>query len=673
MKPRLIHSLLSAAVFLGSAPSLPAAGLPADWQSVQTFEMPVAGLARISVPIQTLDQARPSLQDLRLYDDSGREVPFLLERPRPAAKITRTAKSFQAVLSANQTTLLLETGMDQPIEAISLESPGSAFIKAVHLHGSNDQKNWELLVQGRPVFRQHWGAGQLRIPLPQAGRWRWVRVTVDDRRSPPIPFSGAQVHAAVAESAPVEQGEVVIKDRYENPGQTRLTIDLGFANADVSRLIVETPDALFMRSVTLAVPMVTEYSVREQPIASGTVYRVRVEDQPVSEQLDIHVENQAAARELVLLVNNQDSPPLTISRVKLERSPVYLVFYSQQPGNFHLLSGNDRAQAPKYDLAALAASLRGSPVRKVNFTPLSRNPGYSTPEVLPGIGLDGSKLDPKAWSFRKSLKAVETGVQQLELDLDVISQAARDFSDLRLLREETQVPYILEHTSISRAISPGFTLTNDTRQPGLSRWIIKLPKPGLPLSQLRVSVSSSLFRRDMTLSEMSSDQRGTEYQRHLGSAVWTRTPESNPGEFLLHLQSNPSTDTLILETQNGDNSPIQIAAVKAFYPATRILFKAKADEALMLYYGNLEAGRPNYDISLVAGQLLSARKSAPSAGAEERLRSSPWSSERSGKGGIIFWSILALVIVVLLVIISRLLPKPAPRPEHPEPRRNLVL
>lgn len=658
MKPRLIHSLLFIAAVFGSGLRLSAAALPAEWESVQSFDMPVAGLAKISIPVHTLDQARPSLQDLRLYDDSGREVPFLIERPRPAAKVTQPVKSFQAVLSGNQTTLLLETGMSQPIEAISLESPGSAFIKAVHLHGSNDQKSWELLVQGRPVFRQNWGAGQLRIPLPQAAKWRWLRVTVDDRRSPPIPFSGAQVHAAVAEPAPVEQGDVVIKDRYENPGQTRLTLDLGFANADISRLFVETSDALFMRSVTLAVPMVSENSVREQPIASGTVYRVRVEDQPVSEQLEIPTETQAASRELVLLINNQDSPPLNITRVRLERRPVYLVFYSQQPGRFHLLSGNSRAQAPKYDLAGLASNLRGSPLHQVSFAPLSRNPGYSAPEVLPGIGLDGSKLDPAAWSFRKAVKAVEPGVQQLELDLDVLSHAAGGFADLRLLRQETQVPYILEHTSISRAIPAEITMTNDTKQPGLSRWIVKLPKPGLPISQLRATVPTALFRREMALSEIASGQRGEEYRRHLGSAVWTRTPESGPGEFVLQLQSAPTTDTLILETQNGDNPPVQLTEVKAYYPATRILFKAKSDDTLMLYYGNPEAGHPSYDISLVAAQFLSARKKAPSAGAEERLKSAPWTSGQSGKGGIIFWSILALVIVVLLVIISRLLPKP---------------
>ncbi len=660
MKPCLRHSLLIVAFLLTLVPGLQAAALPSDWPWVQSFELSNTGLSRITVPVQTLDQARPSFQDLRLYDDNGREIPFVFERPRPAPKITRPARTFQATLSANQTTLLLEPGLSQPIEAITLESPASDFIKAVNLHASNDQKAWQPLVQGAPVFRQRWGPGQLRIPLPQPGQWRWVRVTVDDRRSPPIPFSGALVHAAVADPAPVEQSDAVIKDRYENPGQTRLTLDLGFGNADISSVTLDTPDPLFMRSVTIAVPKVTENSVHEQPIGHGTVYRVQVEEQPVSEQLHIAVENQASAREIVLLINNQDSPPLTISKARVERRPVYLVFYAQQPGRFHLLSGNTRVDAPKYDLAALSGSLRGSALRQVQFPPLTRNPGYTAPEVLPGISLEGAKLDIKAWGFRKRVKPAEQGVQQLELDLDIISNAARGFSDLRLLRAETQVPYILEHTSINRTLTPELTLTNDARQPGLSRWIIKLPKPGLPIGQLRVSVSSALFRREMTISELVSDSHGEQYRRHLGSTVWTRTPESAGSEFTMPLQSAPTTDTLILETHNGDNPPIQLGQLKAFYPATRILFKAQTDEPLMLYYGNTQTGPPSYDLSLVAGQLLAARKVIVSAGNEERLKGAPWTSEHSGKGGIIFWSILGLVIVVLLVIISRLLPKTPP-------------
>ena len=72
----------------------------------------------------------------------------------------------------------------------------------------------------------------------------------------------------------------------------------------------------------------------------------------------------------------------------------------------------------------------------------------------------------------------------------------------------------------------------------------------------------------------------------LGGGSWTQTPERKSKEFSLTLDSAPQSDTLFLETANGDNPPIALENFAAFYPATRILFKAKADDELFLYYGN---------------------------------------------------------------------------------------
>ena len=100
----------------------------------------------------------------------------------------------------------------------------------------------------------------------------------------------------------------------------------------------------------------------------------------------------------------------------------------------------------------------------------------------------------------------------------------------------------------------------------------------------------------------------------LGGGSWTQTPERKSKEFSLTLDSAPQSDTLFLETENGDNPPIELEKFTAFYPATRMLFKAKADDRLFLYYGNPRASPPSYDLSLVAGELLAADKNAAALG-----------------------------------------------------------
>ena len=62
--------------------------------------------------------------------------------------------------------------------------------------------------------------------------------------------------------------------------------------------------------------------------------------------------------------------------------------------------------------------------------------------------------------------------------------------------------------------------------------------------------------------------------------------------------------------------------------------------------------------------MLAAEKAVASLGPEERVGKGAWPERLvpAGKGTVIFWAMLAIVVAVLLLIISRLLPKSQPPP-----------
>jgi hypothetical protein len=646
-------------IFL-AALSLNAAGLPAEWQHEQPFNVPAPGLIKLNLPVETLDAARPALEDLRLYDDAGNEVPYLIERPVPVVKVVQNVKSFHVSLTPSNTVIVLETGLTQPLDDVALETPAESFLKPVRVEGSADHKRWQTLDQGQPIFRQSNGANRLHVSFP-ASMWPWLRLMVDDQRSQPIPFTGARIRVAVSEPAPTEWMPVMIAERHENPGETRLALNLGAANLSIAAVQIETTEPLFTRHVTLAVPQVSEDAVREQTVGQGVIYRVAIEGQPAAESPSVPLESLVRSRELLLFIRNQDSPPLSITAVRVERRPVYLVFLARQAGAYHLLAGNDQCAAPRYDLAALGMNLKSVAVAPVKLSPPADNPNYRAPEVLPGIEGTGTALDVTAWKFRKPVKTTRAGAQQLELDLDVLAHALPDFQDLRLLHGSNQVPYVLERTSISRSLAPAVTATNDAKDPKLSRWIIKLPQSRLPVTRLSCATRTPLFQREVTLYEEVTGERGEKYRHNLGGASWIQKPDRKSKEFFLTFDGPVQGNTLFLETHNGDNPPVELEKFQIFYPAIRVLFKAKSGDALFLYYGNPRVASPRYDLSLVAGQLLAADKTIASAAAEQQLRKSSWREhEIPGQGGVVFWGILALVVVVLLIIISRLLPKSPP-------------
>lgn len=452
---------------------------------------------------------------------------------------------------------------------------------------------------------------------------------------------------------------VKISGRDENPGETRLALHLGAANLDVAALEIRTTEPLFMRQVACAVPHMAEGSIQEQTIGQGVIYRVAVEGQAASENLAVPLGNKIGSRELFLLLKNGDSPPLPVSEVRAGRRPACLVFLARPPGTFHLLTGNRHCEAPRYDLAALNMNLRAVAVSPVLIPPPSNNPSFQAPEALPGVELAGAALDVSEWQFRKRVKISAAGAQEAELDLGVLAHAQPGLADLRVLQGSNQVPCLIERTSISRWLAPAVAATNEAKDPKLSRWILRLPRAGLPLTRLTCVAQTPLFERSLSLDEELADERGGAYRHVLGGASWKQTPERKSKDFALVLDSAPQSDRLFLATENGDNPPIELETFQMFYPATRLLFKARAGDELFLYYGNPRVAPPRYDLSLVADQLLAAEKNAASLSAEEQLKESAWRENlMPGRGGLLFWGILAAVVVVLLLLIARLLPKP---------------
>jgi hypothetical protein len=173
-----------------------------------------------------------------------------------------------------------------------------------------------------------------------------------------------------------------------------------------------------------------------------------------------------------------------------------------------------------------------------------------------------------------------------------------------------------------------------------------------------------LFDRVFLLYENLTDNRGAANRLDICSDRWIHKPDQAARGFEVAFRRPMESDTFILQTDNGDNPPVELENFEVTYPVTRVLFKAKAGAPIFLYYGNPRVAAPSYDLSLVADQLLAAEKSTATLAAQEQLKPSSWSNRpMPGSGGLVFWGILAVVVVVLLVVISRLLPKASPPPE----------
>src|SRR5439155_8180202 len=124
----------------------------------------------------------------------------------------------------------------------------------------------------------------------------------------------------------------------------------------------------------------------------------------------------------------------------------------------------------------------------------------------------------------------------------------------------------------------------------------------LPITRLVCTAASPLFHREMRVWEEVTDERGDKFPRELGHAAWDQVPTKATRDLVIQLDAQPQGDTLFLETDNGDNPPIELREFRCYYPATRFFFKAAPDSTrpAWSYYGNCKARAPLYDLSLLA-------------------------------------------------------------------------
>jgi Protein of unknown function (DUF3999) len=645
------------ATFLNAA--LLAAITPNEWRFSQTIDVPTIGLVRLNVPVETLDAARPDLADVRIADGAGREVPYLIDRPMPRRESALRSQELRTALEPTATRITLTTGTKSVLKGVTFETPpGIEFIKGVGAEGSHDGATWLQLVTDKPIFRMAGGAANPSVSFSE-GVWEFLRLTVDDSRTTAVPFTGVLLQVAET-NAPVEALPLTIKTRDESSGVTRLSVDLGAMNLTVASLGIETTDPLFVRPVTIAVPELANENISEQTLCTGLVYRVDFNGK-VESQVEIPIDRQIHGRELVMLIDNGDSPPLVINAVRGNRRVTHLLFFAREPGRYQLLSGNSQCASPRYDLSELDEQLKNAGAIEGRAGPLIANADYKLPDNLAALPLTGAAIDVAAWKFRKPIQLSNPGAQQVELDPDVLVRAALDQRDLRIVVDDRQLPFLLERPSISRSLPLASLSANDSKKPRLSRWSLKLPQAGIPITRITCAADSALFQREMRLWEEATDDRGDKFPRELGHATWKRVPGETTREFAIHLDVVPKNDVLLLETDNGDNPAIQLRDFRTHYPVSRIVFKTASDptEPMWIYYGNPDAASPHYDVALIADQLFRAERAPATLGRQENMHSK---TERiiqtlSGSSLYVFWGVLGVVVVALLFLISRLLPK----------------
>jgi hypothetical protein len=186
---------------------------------------------------------------------------------------------------------------------------------------------------------------------------------------------------------------------------------------------------------------------------------------------------------------------------------------------------------------------------------------------------------------------------------------------------------------------------------------VTYPVGGLPPTRLVLTTTARVFTRGVSVGqqrEPDNRRRRDPWFDTLASARWVHADQDRPA-MPLTLSVPPLQDTaLFIVVDEGDNTPLPINTARVLLPSYRVRLFRDNGSTLRVAYGRSDLGRPQYDLALLAPQVLGTPAVDVALEAERPIAPGATAAMLSPR---LFWAALTIAVVVLLGLIARLLQK----------------
>jgi hypothetical protein len=615
-----------------------------------------------------------ALNDLRLYDASGREVPYLVVLPAPPG--ADWVQGHIAATPATEKTSGFETDFEDltTIDRVSLTGLSAPFMKRANLEGSGDRTRWTVLLNQTTVFDlPDSQLRQLELAFTP-GSYRYVRVTWDDSNSAKMPLPAAVAARKVAREQiplPPLTAPIAFEQRPSEPSKSRYRLRLPGAHLPIVAFDLDVGGGYVFRRASVTESRLTSGKLVPAAIGETTLRRV-VQGDLAATALRLPV-GAPAEPDVDLTIDDGNNLPLELKGITAIFAELPWIYFEGDGGAIVARYGDAGLQAPKYDLDAARPSIRIENVPDAAWGNARVLEPSEAVVVTGAMPTGGAPIDMTLFRYVRSILAGEAGLMAVPLDAAALAHSSgprTDFADVRVIdMNGRQVPYVLERRDEPHAVdlqieqrdAPKAALSSSPSEV-TSYYRVRLPFANLPSARLVLTTTARVFDRTVGVSvERPADQRHRDvWLSPVASARWGHADRQTPAPSLtLQLSSTDQMD-LLIAIREGDNSRLPLTAARLLLPSYRVrLFRDGS--AMRMAYGRDDLGPPRYDLALRAPQVLGVT-----------AREVSLSSEESGQAGQtnpavaalmsprLFWGVLVVAVVVLLALLVRLLKREQP-------------
>jgi Protein of unknown function (DUF3999) len=377
-------ALLALGLALQASPAL-TTGLPDQWKNwrysmtIEAGNTAVRQMVRVTLPMQAVVHSQSiALPDLRIIDDTGREVPFVVDISRAARTGTwrYVPTSEFGFVPGSYTQIVADKVSERELsDGLRINSDEANYFTFVEIAASDDDQTWRIVREEAPIFKFERDnlRGTQTVAFP-ATRARWLRVRVLD---PAKSFNIQSIEVVYNETKPAELEPWPLAFKHNSQSeaqQTWLEADATGPALPGSVVQLDAEQGEYHRPVRIST---SDDGQTWTEVGEGVIAR-----SPTQSTNRIEFE-EVGGRYWRIAVFNHNDPPVAGFDAKLLASPRHVAF-RQEPGrSYRLIYGDSRAVAPQYDVTDLT-------------TPSERAAG---PAVLAGAEeINAAYVSPEPWT-----------------------------------------------------------------------------------------------------------------------------------------------------------------------------------------------------------------------------------------------------------------------------------
>jgi hypothetical protein len=332
-----------------------------------------SGFYRITLQPALVAKSNADLSDVRVIDTAGKFVPYVSagKIPPQASDLQFTMLPEAEDLSKTDTVaaLVVENVSNGPINQLWIKLKNTAVKRTINISGSDDRRRWFAIEEEVALQEANTGGDDTylqSLSLP-ASNYRYLKISVNGKHKAPIKFLAAGIYTS-----------------RSNTNRYFVIPNVSFAKKDsdkVTYITIKLNDQYLVDRINLIIAGPKYYK------RDVSVYKADKQGSDLLSTTELNSANSegiflsAKTNRLELRIANNDNLPLNITGITLWQAGQYITAYLEAGQTYKLLTGDNKATSPEYDLKFFTDSIHNA-VSEISHGQVLKNAAYS---ILPTV------------------------------------------------------------------------------------------------------------------------------------------------------------------------------------------------------------------------------------------------------------------------------------------------